>query len=330
MTDIKEHGNIRLPSTRGFELGLEAEDPSNFLSKLIDSLIRFLKRFAADLFDGSAGMSMTLGRIHHRAEQINTESRARGRTNRGETFNIETRIKNLCINYKAISDPQQLLLLTKSTDPLFKAYFRYQNHELPAVIPSLVTVDPRDPESVIKVVELLSPISPIAKAAAMGMQGDNAGRSSVPLLGNQRLHATSKHSVGDAVEQLSGQEWLLTAVNDNPKPLPRSIEFSVFASTIEQSMLRQVIATVSDIEANFSIMSRNRRGIRIDDLLRYLERIRNAINTGQYDAESMTRANQIVNMLNAYNHWLVSPYLDLMSLYIGNSTALLNVCDANN
>lgn len=327
---IEHYKNIRRYKPKEFNLGLEVEDQSSLLDRLVDALIRFITRFLKDIYEGTATLSFALGKVHNRAELINTESRTRRRTNRNDTFKIDTRVHNLCVNYKPISDPQQLLMLLKSNDTLFKNYFKYQNIALPAVIPRLLTVDPNVETSVINLIELLTPVSPLAMGTAFGLSGDSGSKVSIHLLGSQRLHALSKNPVGDAVEQLTGQEWLLLPVSDSPKPIPPSITYNTFASTIEQSILREVVNTTAALEADFGIVSRNRRASAIDDFTRYLERLRNGVLTGKYTGESLERTNQIVRLLEAYATWLVNPYLNMMSLYIRNANAVLNVCAANN
>lgn len=327
---IEHYKNIRLYQPRQFALGLEVEDQTSLLERLVDALIRFITRFIKDVSDGTATLSFSLGKLHNRAELINTESRAARRTNRKEEFTIETRVHNLCINYKPISDPQQLLMLLKANDVVCKNYFKYQNVDMPNAIPKLITLDPLSETSVIAMLEILAPISPMSRATAFGFSGDDTSKASVHLLGNQRLHAMSKNPVGDAVEQLTGQEWLLMPASDNPKPIPQSITYNVFASTIEQSILREIVATTTELEANFGIVSRNRRSMRVDDLTRYLERLRNGIVTRKYEGEALDRAQQMIKMLEAYCTWLVNPYLNMMGLYIRNANAVLNVCAANN
>lgn len=327
---IEHYKNIRRYKPKEFNLGLEVEDQSNLLDRLVDALIRFITRFIKDIYEGTATLSFSLGKVHNRAELINTESRTKRRTNRNDTFKIDTRVHNLCINYKPVSDPQQLLMLMKSNDTLFKNYFKYQNIDLPSVIPRLLATDPNSETSVIGLIELLAPVSPMTVGTAFGFTGDGSSKVSIHLLGNQRLHVLSKNPVGDAVEQLVGQEWLLLPVSDSPKPTPPNITYNTFASTIEQSILREIINTTSALEANFGIVSRNRRASSVDDFTRYLERLRNGILTGKYTGEALDRTNQIVRLLEAYATWLVNPYLNMMGLYIRNANAVLNVCAANN
>lgn len=327
---IEHYKNIRRYKPRQLNLGMEVENQENLLERMIDAIIRFLTRFIKDVMDGTATLSFALGKLHNRAELINTESRSRRRSNRTDEFQILTRIHNLCINYRPISDPQNLLMLMKANNVVSKNYFKYQNVDLPNIIPSLITIDPTAETSVIAMIELLSPVSPMNKAKAFGFTGDDSSKASVHLFGNQGLHALCKNPVGDAVDQLAGQEWLLLPASDNPKPAPASITYKVFASTIEQSILREVIATTADIESNFGIVSRNRRSLRIDDLTRYLEKLRNNIIARNYDAQATERAKQLVRLLEAYCTWLINPYLNMMHLYLRNTTAVLNVCEANN
>ncbi len=327
---IEHYKNIRINKQKLFSLSLESEDQSSLVSRILDALIRFITRFIKDVYEGTATLSFSLGKIHNRAELINTTSRTTRKTNRSDSFIINTRVHNLCINYKPISDPQQLLMQLKSNDLVCRNYFRYQNVHLPEVIPKLLRIDPRSETSVLDLVSILNPISPISVAEAFNFSGDNTSRVSVQLFGNQRLHALSKNPVGDLVERLVGQEWLLLPASDNPRPIPESVKYSVFAASIEQSILREIINTTADLEANFGIVSRNRRATRVDDLTRYLEKLRNGISSGQYTEEVLERTNQIVRLLEAYCTWLVNPYLNMMSLFIRNATAVLNVCESNN
>lgn len=327
---VEQYKNIRLYKPRQLQITLESEGQASLLSRLIDALISFLNRFIKDVQDGTATLSFSLGRVINRAELINTEASAARRGNRKEEFVIDTRINNLCVNYRAITDPQQLMMHIKNNDNMLKAYFRYQNQELPDTIPQLVRIDPTNETAVLTMVDILAKVSPLTKATSFQFNGDAGSMASIQLLGNQRLHALAKNSASDSVDYIAGQEWLLLPASDEPKPMPQKLVYKTFATTIEQSILRQVIATASDIESNFGIVSRNRRANRISELMQYLERLRNNIAMGRYDDASTVRATQLVRLLEAYSSWMVNPYLSMMSLYIRNATAVLNVCAGNN
>jgi len=327
---VEQYKNLRIPKQKLFELSLESQETGSQISHLIDFLIRFIKRVLRDVNEGGFALGFSLGKLVNRAETINTTLRTKRRLNRTTTFTLTTRVANLCVNYKPINDPQQLLMFLKSTDYTFRNYFKYQNVELPSIIPFLATLIPEDPESVFKLTELLGPVSPMNKGLALGLNSTQTGFASPNFLGNQRLHIIDKSPNGDAVEKLVGQEFLILPSSDNPRPIPDSITYTVFASTIEQSLLRQIITTGNDLENNFGLVSRNRRASRLDDLAKYLENTRNRITRGQFDAETQERANQIVRLLETYSTWLANPYLNMMALYIRNMTAILNVCEANN
>lgn len=327
---IERYKNVRIRRERLLSLSLESENQATVLSRFIDSLIRFINKFIKDIVEGSATLGFSLSRIHNRAELINTESRSRARSTRNEEFKISTRIHNLCVNYRPVSDPQQLLMLLKSSDQIFKGYFKYQNSELPAIIPAIISLRPGDETSVIKLMDLLHSVSPVNKAKELNFNGDDSIKSSPHLFGNQRLHVINKNPNGNLLEQLTGQEWFIQVSSDNPKPLPSSITYKVFAHTLEQSILRQITSTVVDLESNFNLVSRNRRSSRVADLTKYLDYIRNNVINGTYNDDTLERANQMILLIESYSNWLINPYLNLMGLYIRNANAILNVCEANN
>lgn len=328
---IEHYKNIRsVTAPRQFSLSLENVDDPSWLSRAIDALIRFLTRFINDVVEGTATMSFALGKVANRAELINTESRTTRRTNRKESFTIETRVHNLCLNYRPVSDPQQLLMVIRSNDQVIKQYFRYQNVDLPETITNIIRIDPNSETAVLDLIDILTPVSPMARATQMQFMGSEGSLVSPQLLGNQRLHAMSKNPHGDTVEQLAGQEWLLMPASDNPRPIPPSITYNTFASTTEQSILRTILATTHDLESNFGIVSRNRRASRVEYLAKYLEKIRNLSIGSKLTPEAIARSQQIIRLLEAYCAWMVNPYLNMMGLYVRNSNAILNVCAANN
>lgn len=328
---IEHYHNLRINKPRQLALSLESEDANNSVAKILDVLIKYIARFIKELGDGTAALSFNLGRISNRAEGINTDSRTQHRHNRKDEFVVDTRIANLSIMYRPVVEPQQLLVWLKQNDDIFRNYFSYQNNTVTNVIPHVVLIDPKESESIAKLVDLLIPVSPVYNINKLSRStSSNDTTVSTQLLGNQKLTILSKNPTGDEVERLLGQEILILPAFDEPKELPSSITYKTFAKTIEQSILRQVINTVNHLESNFGMVSRNRRGQRVDSLIRYLEHLRSKVNTGEYDQEALERAQVIIKLIETYINWFSNPYLGMMALAIRNMTAVLNVCELNN
>ena len=327
---VEHYRNDRQRSTKQFALGLEADEDQGLFMRLIDNLIKFLIRMADDVFNGSAGISLNLSKVVNRAEQINTASRADRRVNKDGKFKVETRIQNLSINFRTINDPQRILMYLKSVDQMVRKYFRYQDEDLLKIVPALISLRPNDPRALDVLVNLLSNVSPVGFAQANGFNDQGSRLMGPHMLGNQQLIVLNKNPTGEPYEQLIGQEFLLQPSDAEPKSPPDYIEFDVFARTIEQSILRQVIATAEDLSARIGIMPRSRRSSRIAELVKYLDTIRRDITNGVYKGSDLQSATNFILLLEAFNNWLVNPYLSLLALMTRNMSAILNVCEANN
>lgn len=327
---VEHYRNDRHRSTKQFALGLEAEDDQGLFMRLLDGLIRFLVRMAKDVTDGSAGLSINLARIISRAEEINTSSRTERRVNKEGKFRVDTRLQNLSINFRTINDPQRILMYLKSVDQMVRKYFRYQDEELLKLVPAIMSLRPTDANAVEVLANLLSNVSPVGFAKVNGFNDQGSRLMGPHMLGNQQLIVLNKNPTGELYEQLIGQEFLLQPSDAEPKAPPLYIEFSVFAGTIEQSILRQVIATATSIAGTTGVISRGRRSSRIEDLVKYLETIRKDVHTGTYKGTDLQAATNFILLLEAFDNWLVNPYLSLLSLMVRNMSAILNVCEANN
>lgn len=326
---VEHYRNDRHRTQKLFNLGLENEDHGYFM-KLLDSLISFLIRMAKDVTSGSLGLNLNLAKLINRAEQINTDSRSSRRANKEGKFKIETRIQNLSINFRPINDPQRILMYLKSVDAMVRKYYLYQDEQLLKLVPAITTLKPNDPGSLATLANLLTNVSPVSFAVANGFNDKGSSYVGPHMLGNQQLLVINKNPAGELHEQLIGQEFVLQPSDSEPKVPPLFIEFDVFANTIEQSILRQVIATAGDLANKTGIFARSRRSSRIQDLVRYLDKIRKDIAAGEYQGEDLKSATDFILLLEAYDNWLVNPYLSLLSLMVRNMSAILNVCEANN
>lgn len=328
---IEHYRNFKHVTPRQFSLSLEdGGKDSSYLVTLLDTLIRFLIRMVEDIGNGSTGISLTLHKIINRAEAINTDSRSVRRVNKQTEFKIDTRVQNLCVNFKPINDPQKIMMYLKSADTVMRKYYKFQDEELLKVVPTITTLRPGTTASLDQLVSILSNVSPMSFASLAGFSSGEFRRSGPHLLGNQQLSVINKNPTGSLIEQLTGQEFLLQLSDAEPKPPPEFIMFDTFARTIEQSILRQVISTATDLANRISVMSRLRRTGRINDLVKYLDNLRRDISTGQYEGEALQNAVTFVMLLEAFNNWLVNPYLSLLALLSRNMSAILNVCEANN
>lgn len=326
---LEYYHNPRHVTPKTFSLGLEAEDHGT-LMRLLESLIKFLARMLEDMTVGTTAISLNLHKLQTRAEEINTKSRTARRANKSSKIRIETRIQNLCINFKPIKDPQSLLMYLKSVDTIVRKYFKYQDEELLKVIPTITQLNATNPLHLDTLINVLKNVSPTAFAMGAGFAHQGSRYAGPHLLGNQQLMVITKYPQGDAVEQLAGEEFILQPSDLEPKPLPEFLEFDMFPPTTEQSILRQVIATTQDLGRRIGVMARMRRNRRVTDLSNFLERIRNELAAGQLTTDQIQTASAFIQLLEAFDNWLVNPYLNLLALSCRNMSAVLNVCEANN
>lgn len=327
---VELYHNPKHVTPRLFQLSLEDNsDSENMFSKLLDALIQFLIRMIDDISSGAMGISVSLNRLVNRSEALMTSSRTSRRANKSDKFKVDTRIQNLCINYKPVNDPHRILMYLKSVDALVRKYFKFQDEEMLRAIPAIMTLRPSNVGAVDQLVNILKNTCPVSFADAAGFSGDTYRKVGPHMLGNQQLVVLNKNPDGDAVEQLLGQEFILQPSDSEPKVPPQFIEYDTFASTIEQGIIRQVIGTATDLSNRIGMLARARRASRTQDLVKYLQVIHNDLTRGEYDGVNLESATQFIKLVEAYNNWLVNPYLNLLALMVRNMSAVLNVCEAN-
>ncbi|AEH03525.1 internal head protein [Pseudomonas phage PhiPA3] len=310
-------------------LDVSTEDFKEEFAKLLDRILAFLKAMAKDLFDGTAGMALTMERIMLRADRLQTDARSVARRDKATTFKINTRIQNLCVRYRPITEVQGLFSALRNLDIVARTYYEFQNSQMLSASLRIPNVINNEGE-LANVIETIMSVNPVGMAANNQLFRHSGYRhESIHLLGNRQLVVVDKRPDGGQVDRLLGIEVKLDDSERDPLPLPEEITFQRFSTSIEVSLLRQVVKTAEMLNRANNLSTRHRRRDRINQLTAIVNKVRDNLQTDQLRDVSEDSYRLFVRVIEAYIDWLANPYLGFMALCARDLTAILNVCEAN-
>lgn len=309
-----------------FPITLSLEDSNSTLVKVIERILRYLQNMIKDVFDGSAASAVVLSKVHSRAEELATNSRFARRNSQKTEFEIATRIQNLSVKYKPISDPQVLLQHLKVFNNIIGDVYRYLTVTVYGCFEDLIKYDPLNGS-----IEGLA-ASVVNSSPAQLM---NTGRfinqglqlTSPQLLGNQKIVVTNKRPDGSPLDKLLACNMTLENAELEPREIPNSIKYNRFGISLEQSLIREVISVIQTLGQYNNL---NRRSIRRQRMQLVVDRIA-AIQKIADEVDTVTSQNvhNYIRMLEVYSGWMMSPYVGMIALTHRNLTAVLNVCEGN-
>lgn len=311
-----------------FPLAISVEEATFDIKAIIERILKYLANLTKDIFDGSMLASLAIEGVISRAENLLLDGRTAKRNHKTNNFVISTRIQNLSVRYKAISDPQQLLIQLKVLGRVVSAIMTYLTYTVYNGYEALINFNPLN-ESLDKVAGEILVSSPATLKNDILFKNNGYTITSPQLLGCQKLVVNNTRHDSSLLEQVLGASMALYTAESEPLPLPMSVKFDRFSLSLEKNLLTEVISIATTI-SNTNTLSRrtNRRNklmlitSRISDMNRLMD--------GSSHTESEVKSVRgYISLLETYSGWISTPYVSLIALTQRNLTAVLNVCEGN-
>lgn len=316
------NSRIRMPFV------ITREDFSDEIRSIVERILKYLTNLVVDVFDGSTAGAIAIESVITRAERVLTDGRSLRRNHNKKDFVVDTRIANLCVKYRPIVDPQQLLIQLKILNATLRTVFTYLTHSVFVGYESLIRFDPMV-DNIDDLASNLLSSSPFVLAGDARFTNTGFKITSPQLLGCQQIVITNMKADSAPLEQILGCYMSLNTAEQEARPVPESIKYDKFGLSLEQSLVREVINTATAI-GNFNTL--NKRSIRRSRLTLITNRMTDLVrqlDNGEYDEEQMLTVRNYIRVLEAYSGWIGSPYVGLIALTHRNLTAILNVCEGN-
>lgn len=304
------------------------EDFSDEIRSIIDRILKYLSNLVKDIFDGSAAGALALEGVITRAERILTDGRSIRRNHTKSNFTVDTRIANLCVKYRPIVDPQQLLIQLKILNTTLRTVFTYLTHSVFIGYDSLIRFDPL----VGNIDELAAGLVSSSPAVLGGdARFTNTGFriNSPQLLGCQQVVITNMKPDSAPLEQILGCYMSLMTAEKEVRPVPESIKYDKFGLSLEQSLAREVTSIATSVASFNTLNKRSQRRNRLALINSRMTDLVKQLDNGEYNEEQMMTVRNYIRVLEAYSGWIGSPYVGLIALVHRNLTAILNVCEGN-
>lgn len=304
------------------------EEFSTVLKSIIQRILKMLVNLADDVFDGSAAAAIAVEAVITKAENTLDDSRSKSRNRKIEGFTISTRIQNLSVRYKAISDPQHLLIQLKVFGDVVDIVLGYLTNGVFKNFDSLIRFDPLH-DDIDVLAEQLKLSSPTSLNSNPKFTNKGFTINSPQLLGCQKIVITNSRPDGSALDNVLGSMMSLEMAEQDVYELPSSINYQRFGVSLEQSIIKEVIR-VGEIISRHNTM--NRRAVRrqrsklVSDRLKSLLTL---VENKDVSSEDSTKIRNYIRLLEVYSGWISSPYVGLIALSHRNLNAILNVCKNN-
>lgn len=325
----EEYKSVRRELDNVLNLSYSNEDYKDVLLTLLDKIIQFLKSLAKSTSDGSLAMSITYERILMRVRRLFTETNVSSRHSKESSFAVKTRLQNLCVRYKPISDVQLLITSLKNLDNVSKTYFNYINNDILPAGNDIVT-NIRSDKDLQEIVGKLERINPLNMANENSYFSDRGYRiESLHLMGNHQLTISNGRPDASGSDKLLGINVDLVTSEFDPLPLPEVINFEKFGITTQKTVLRLVESIATNLNKYTTISVRHNRQRNIDRLVTHITSIRNGVANTGIDSTQKELYDNYILLIEKYIDWLSSPYLGLLALSSRNLSATLNVCESN-
>lgn len=295
--------------------------------KVLARVIAYLRNMIKDLFNGSLAGSLAIESLISRAERILLDGRTVRRNHTNREFIIDTRIANLSVNYKPISDSQQLLIQLKTFNEVAKSIYNYLTYSVFIGFDSLIKFDPFT-DDIDLLAATLQTSSPAVLANDVRFNNKGFSINSPQLLGCQQIVIANRNPDGAALEQILSCALSLQPSSKDPYDLPELIRYDKFSLSLEQSLVREVISAATLLSSYNTINRRATRRNRLELINTRLTEISHKV-TDDLDPATTATLRNYIRILETYTGWISSPFVGLMALAQRNLTAVLNVCEGN-
>jgi hypothetical protein len=304
---------------------LSLEGFGDTLKEILDKLIEWCRRLFAKFTENMVASKLVLDNIMDRHMELYEQARRENRKSTSPTFQVKTRLGNLIVRGRPVSDSLGLLVASRNLRDVVKSYYTTIDRSTSAAaagITRLVAADaPRD-----AIAQLLLQAAPTSLYGQRGWRNDQDGTSSVPLLGNRYI----KVEYGPVDDPFEGVRSIRIAMEESRTThyvIPEVIEYTRFSMPTHDQLMNTIRETGEILEQSVGTLFSNERHQRLEAMRGCMQKIRNRLDHEHQHTEDDYR--QMVSLIETYVGWLTSPYLELFTLTCRNMKALLNVCEGN-
>lgn len=311
-----------------FPIAISTEEFGIDLKAIIKRILKYLENLARDVFDGSVLGAMAIEGIVSRGERVMVDGRSKRRNHNKTDFIIDTRIANLSVRYKAISDPQYLLQQLKIFGETVKPVLSYLTYGVFTSFESLINFDPMA-DSIDTLAQTVQASSPLTLKADARFTNRGFSVDSPQLLGCQKISVTNRRPDSAALEQILGCSMSLVPAENEPLEVKDFIKYDRFGVSLEQSLIREVINVASMISNTNTINRRSVRRNRSKLITARIQTLEALCENDSLNEDQFVNIRNYIRVLEVYAGWISSPYVALIALAHKNLTAILNVCEGN-
>lgn len=304
------------------------ESMSDSVIRVFDRIIAFIKRWIKVLASAEFRLSLYTGLQNANLDTMRTDIRSRAhKAHTAPTFPVYTRIANMSVNYKPITNGQMLLnsltILSAVTDMYFG---KHSEKVLSQVNQVVVAVGTQKKAS--ELAAIIEPASPLNSALVSVFRQQDHHIESPNLLGNHRLVITDDASGSlDAVSRVQGIRTQVVPSQLTVQESPGHIDFQYFDTNMTDAILIKCSNILKILGDSNTSARRHSRKQAMEALLAAVERVNTEVQrTGIRDEKD---ASSVVAVLETYISWIADPYTSFYSYILRNVKAAMNVCETN-
>ncbi|QBJ02636.1 internal head protein [Pseudomonas phage Psa21] len=296
--------------------------------RIFDRIIAFIKKWIKVLADADFKLSLHAALHTHSLENIRTQMRTTGRkANNRPFFPVYTRVANLSVNYRPITNAPNLVNALTVLRAVADAYFKqHADHVLGQVQQVVIAVAQQKPASFLA--EQMKQVSPVNVGTAPIMKLDALQYVSPHLMGGHRFIITNANAnSSDPTDNVNGTRVKLEPSQLTPVEAPAAINFEYFDAGMTEAVLSKCDSILTILSESNNGPHRHQRRQALAALLAAVERVNEEIQRNGVRDEESARA--VVAVLESYIAWIADPYTSFYAYVLRNVRAALNVCEAN-
>jgi hypothetical protein len=309
-----------------FSLGLESV--SDTVVKIFDRIIAFIKRWIKILNESEFKLSLHTALHSHSLENIRTTMRTTSRMHHEDTrFQVSTRIHNLSVNYRPISNAIGLINALTILKHVANAYFDTHSDKVLSQVNRVVS-GVTDQRTASFLAEQMAGASPLNISKEPIFRPNDLHVESPHLMGNHRFVITDNNiASSDAADRVQGIRVKLEPSQLTPAQLPNGVNFEYFDSPMTEAVLTKCDDILRLLADSNNGPRRHARRQAMNALLAAVERVNEE--TQRNGIRDEAEARKVVSVLESYIAWIADPYTSFYAYTLRNVRAALNVCEAN-
>jgi hypothetical protein len=305
---------------------ISQEDYREKLAALLERIIAFIKRWIREITSADLRMSVSTMYYQTLVDNVRVEARSRVNKKQGASFTIESRVPNLCVNYRPLKDSVAILNALTSLEKIVGLYFRTYVPKVLDNARGIITAAATLSQTA-SVAQLMSHVAPTNTFTGDVFRTVGTHTESLHMMGNHKLVITNNAGMGDQVDQLTGIRIKLDQSQLTPPPQPAVIDIPYFDVSTVNTITGKLDTILNHLAYSNTGRYRSMRRHALTDLATTLERAKNnLVNDPRVDED---RVKEITSLLETFIAWIADPYVGFYAYILRDVRAVINVCAAN-